>query len=226
MATQPLEALFDNVLPECPGVSQPFAKHAILQAVIEWCKRTRMFTMTATFDDPGTLVARQFSATPFFVGTPALLPSNSQILSIESVYWLGQELDPVDVPFLEGYYGAWQAKTGLPIFFTQERPDAYWLVPVPGSSPAVPNVGATQMRVSYGPAQSATVFDQVLYDMHREALAAGAKGKLMVMPNKPWSSPEIGQAYLNFFDTRIESARIRAMRGTKRAPLKVQPRAY
>ena len=60
--------------------------------------------------------------------------------------------------------------------------------------------------VSLKPLRSATDLPDILYNDCYQTIAAGAKAKLMVMPEKPWTNPQLASVHAGIFDTGAKSA--------------------
>jgi hypothetical protein len=59
-----------------------------------------------------------------------------------------------------------------------------------------------------------------------DAIASGAKARLLMMPGVPWSNPALGAYYRQSFDASIIDARIEEMHDRVPGRLTVQPRIF
>lgn len=60
--------------------------------------------------------------------------------------------------------------------------------------------------VSMKPLRSATALPDILYNNWYQSIAAGAKAKLMFMPEKPWTNPQLASVHASIFDTGVKEA--------------------
>ncbi len=60
--------------------------------------------------------------------------------------------------------------------------------------------------VSLKPLRNATALPDILYNDWYQSIAAGAKVKLMVMPEKPWTNPKAAGLHSQVFETDVNSA--------------------
>ncbi len=60
--------------------------------------------------------------------------------------------------------------------------------------------------VSLKPLRSATELPDILYNDWYQTIAAGAKAKLMVMPEKPWTNPKFAGLHSGVFEDGAKSA--------------------
>jgi hypothetical protein len=117
------------------------------------------------------------------------------VLRVRNVWVNGIELDATRMP------GPSQ-QLGFPVGFNSgvER-GSVSLYPTPGQT------GEIVCRVTYGPKMSATTLPDFLMDRYAEAIAAGAKARLMLMPGVQWSNPSLAGYYDGVFSSGITSAR-------------------
>lgn len=96
----------------------------------------------------------------------------------------------------------WSAMVGTPQGFTIQVPSQFILVPMPDTS--YPN--SIQMTLSLKPTRAATGMEQWVMDKYRDELASGALSRLLIMLQKPWSNPQLGEFYKQRFETGINNA--------------------
>jgi hypothetical protein len=78
----------------------------------------------------------------------------------------------------------------------------------------------------YKPTYSITEIDDIIYNDWQEAIAAGAKQRLMAIPGQPWSNLELSQ-YYNFKNRRgVSEAKLKKQKGYTTAPDQVNWRAF
>jgi hypothetical protein len=84
-----------------------------------------------------------------------------------------------------------------------------------------PNAGGNlRILAALKPTRASTTFPNWIFERHIEAIAHGAKAKLMLIPKKPYSDQASGAFHLEQFNALIGEARIQAARARSRAPLR------
>lgn len=98
---------------------------------------------------------------------------------------------------------------GIPTFFQVEEPGVVRLIPCPRDDESA----ALQTVNVLAPHVTAKTCPKFLLDSHGETIASGAKAKLMLVPDKPWSDPARAKIEQKEFDGEVAEIRIREMRG-------------
>lgn len=192
-------AFYPFVIPELPGAPSPLVDFWLIQVAREFCERSRAWVETTP---PVDAVQGQSAYSP----TP---PSETEIVQIVAVNYLGKPLNPKLPGELQKDYGNWQAKLGTPASFTSNGLGQALLVPVPDQS----NAGAIVMNVAVKPTDTASGVADWVFSRWRNALAAGAKAKLMAMADKPWAQPDRVPLYQAMFEAAIADAVVAARDG-------------
>ena len=186
MTTALFSSLYDEVLTEVVGVPQPVALNAIRSAAIEFCERSGVWTATHT---PINSVANQ-AAYPF------VPEAGTEVCGIFQAWYNGLKIihrTSAQLESLVSTHGStfvsgtpWTAQSGIPKYYTQDRPDEIILAPYPIEAIAA----VLTMKVILRPTRAATGMEKWVLDKHFETIAHGAKLRLFSMVQKPWSSPE------------------------------------
>lgn len=205
-------AWFPDVQPhvaECPIV---IMEHELRRAAQAFFEGSRVWKVTL---DPVPVVAGQKTVT--------IAPTDPEqdLVRIETAWYDGKPLpvysaDEMDASFDED----WQEHTGDPMAVTQMIPGVARLYPVPVSDAAT----GLKCRVSVRPSDTATGIPDELRVKYKEAIAAGAKARLMLYPNKPWSNVDLGVAMAAAFDAAIGKSNIDAARSLGRARIASRPK--
>jgi len=213
MTTKLFNTLFDEVLSELASVPQPLALNAIRNAAIELCERSMIWTATAASINS---VANQATYTP-------IPEANTEIIGVLQAWYNGLEIFPKTFAQLEDLLSdpgttyiagtPWTAQSGIPKYYTVERPDQIILAPYPLDAITAVIV----LKVIQKPTRAATGMEQWIMDKYFMELAAGAKSHLCAMPGKPWSSPELVSYYGNKFEQGIVAASVKSS-GTYKLP--------
>lgn len=76
------------------------------------------------------------------------------------------------------------------------------------------------LRASTKPSNTATQLDDDLYDQYAEAIASGAKARLMMQLDKPYTNVQMAMVHRTEFDYQIGRAQIRVAKSFSNAPLR------
>lgn len=206
----------DYVMPDVPGCSVPIAELAIKNTIIEFCEKSLILQRD---HDPVTVVRNvvDYDFDP---------PSGYLVQRIMRAWFKRSSLNPVspdDITDPEVYNRAFAAadkQPGTPADILQKDERSFSLYPIP--SETVSN-GLT-MRVALKPARSSSTIEDVIFEDYAEAIGSGAKARLMMSPGKPYSNPQLAAVEMSKYNTKINEARQRAVRGHVRSTTQVKLR--
>lgn len=117
-------------------------------------------------------------------------------------------LKPRTVAWLDAHMRDWRKSLGNHTeFYTQETPDTLTLAGIPTSN------GSLHILASLVPTLASTGIDSWVAEQYFEAICCGAKARLMMVPERPWSSPSMGGFNLAAFNTAISDANVEAATG-------------
>ncbi|MFW6177354.1 MAG: hypothetical protein ACOC43_03205 [Desulfohalobiaceae bacterium] len=83
-----------------------------------------------------------------------------------------------------------------------------------------------QARVVLQPREDSKECPDWLVADHAEAIASGAKRRLMLMPGKDWSNPDLAKVHYQEFRREVARARVAISKGYSEKSLRVQPRSF
>lgn len=182
-----------SVLPKCPKV---LVREMILMAATELCEKALIWReiQTAYSIVSGT---RDYTYTA---------PAGARVFKCMSAELDGVPVDWETPENLDLWFPGWRlpastVQTGGTFALTQISTTAFMLVPKPSAN------GTLILDVAYSPLKTATSLPDFLYQDYYEAIAAGAKARLQIMNDKPWT--ELTQAAVNaklFSDALIEAS--------------------
>ncbi|WP_419783585.1 hypothetical protein [Maridesulfovibrio sp.] len=181
--------LVGNSLPRCP-VPQIITE--LRSAAIRFCKDSRVWRHTSDLMDVYKGECR-------YVFEP---PPKTTVVSTLEVYFRGEILIPLDDRVVRD-------EPGVPDSFKVEEPGVVRLVPCPRED----EEAVLQTVNILAPYVTADVCPKFLLDFHGETIASGAKAKLMMVPDKPWSDPARARLEQAEFNAGKAEIRIREMRG-------------
>lgn len=196
-----LSAYLSRVLPSVDACPSPIAEQAIRDAIDSFCRQSRIYR------------ERQTVALTSGVSSYELDPPGGGSVIVETLYArIGDDILEPLIPELESrlFIGS-----GKPEYIKHAEPGSIEILPAPADS------GTLSVVVVYSIDQAATMFPSIL-DQWREEISFGAMARLMVMPNKPWSNPQMAAGYQSMFNAGVNDAAARASLGNRRATMRVQ----
>lgn len=189
-----------------PGVGDPAAFFGIRQAAIEFCERTRMWQLedewSVTADDCEGLMA----------------PAGADVHEIDKVWFNGCELRKVTPQKLDELVSNWRngddKPTGQPSYVTQTAPNSIILVPF--------GTGTVRVSLYLKPSQDCDQLPDFLVDQHREKIAWGALSRVLLIPNQSFTNPDMGAAFGQSFQSKLDSKSTSGISGQHRAPVRTK----
>lgn len=204
-----LSALLYRVVDELPAVSESFAVRALADAAKEFCTRTHLWIAPlAPFNT--TVGTAAHTAMPPLPG--------QQVAAIKDLRLAGEPLHEVDAPRARR-----MRNTGTrPVSFTQSDGGAFVLYPTPQTPEPLTAIVALTLALD------ATEVDMpaAIISEYGEAIAAGAKMRLVRMANQPWSNPDSALSYAASFYLAVNAAKSRALMSMGEAEMQVHMRLW
>lgn len=205
-------SLYDQVLPDVPGVPQNVALNAIRNAVIEFCGRTKIWVID---HDPISIVANE--------STYQFEPPNGAVVSSIVAAWFGGVgIDPTTQAELNAEHTGWTTLTGTPTKYLQENSEEVILFRKPTS--ALTN-GLT-MKVALKPKRNSTGVEAWIIEEYQEEIAHGAKARLFSMQKKPWSDAALASYHMGAFDDAIGKAGVKASKSLGKGAIRATPHYF
>jgi len=201
-----LSDLLPDVLPDLPGCPNITALDALSKALIEFCERSRYWREWLA---DIAVTAGDASYTP-------TVPTDSRLVDILAAEFADVPIDPASPAELDEALPGWRTDTGTVDYFTQPTADTLLLAKVPSAS------GTLKLEAALAPTLAATTFPDDIYQRFREAIACGAKARLMLSPGKPYTNPALHATHKAAFEDAIHDAEITAARGKTRMPLRTK----
>lgn len=202
--------LFDDIMPEVPGCTEPVALNALKNAVARFFIDTKIFSVDI---DPIDVVVGQGAY------TVALNTSQQALYSLVGAteVWLGTtKLAPITKEQAEAKSVLWRTETGPSQFFVEERPGTLQLV----KAPDISGSGLLRVKMAVQPSRTAVEFESWIAERFREELCAGAKYRLMAMQKKPWSNPDMALYYQSIFQDGVGRGSVVAAGGVNGARMR------
>jgi hypothetical protein len=205
------DAWLPDVLPHAAGCPSVLARHEIKRAAQAFFRDS--FAWRAVLD-----------AISVDIGEPEMRvfpdASGTEIVRIEQAALGQSELKPLFIDAVAESFGAdWSTQTGTPEAITAVTPNTIRLVPYP----IEPQADRLTLTVSLAPSDAATGIPDELYARYREAIAGGAKSRLMLISGQPWANVDMGASLSARFEADISAARTDAARAHSRATPRSRP---
>lgn len=201
-----LDEFLPNIRMYAPGAADPTSYFAIRQAAIDFCERTRAWR----FDDEFTVSADDYEG--------LYAPDNSVIHEIEGVWFDGNRLTRKTPSQLDELLPKWRSggekPTGLPSYVTQIEQNTITIVPF--------SAGKVKLSLFLKPSQNADELPDFLADQHRETIAWGALSRILLIPNQSFSNPDMGAAFGQAFQGKIDGKSTLGITGQQRAPVRTK----
>jgi len=208
----PFTNLYDEVLPDVPGVPVAVALNAIRNACIEFCDRSKIWVVD---HDPVAAIAEE----SVYQFEP---PNGAVVCGVSTVRFDGVDIDPTTQLDLRSKYSDWPSMTGTPRRYLQENTEELILFPKPAAALA----DALTMKVALKPTRKATGIEGWIVEKFSEELAHGAKAKLFAMQQKPWTSAELSGYHAGKFESAIDVAKLAVAQSLVKARLRTKAQFF
>ncbi len=193
---------YDSALPELPGCPYVALNHALRQSAIAFCEQSLVWT----YEHPDISVMVDVDTYNYVPPAEALVHAvtYAKFNDIE----IETRTKDTDMRISD-----WRHRTGTPEYVLS-MPSSLKLVPKPDVE------GTLELIVALKPDYDATGIDDGIFQEYREAIAHGAKARLMLSPRKPYSDSERAVINMQQFNAKVMAAGVRAARNYTLAPLR------
>lgn len=182
---------YPMILTDVPGCPHPVIDQMVINTAVDFCTRTRIWQV---WNDTITVVVGE---TRYAIDQQP----GGRIHGIVEAKLDGVEITPANFQQLSLWNPDWRNSTGKPQFcYLDDETNEIVLVPSPIQA------GLLEILVTYVPPFNATVVPTILYRRYAEGIAAGAKARLQVQPNKEWTSPGSAQMNAMVYEDAVRSA--------------------
>lgn len=201
-----LESLLTRVLDELPSVPRALALRALADSAKEFCTRSHAWRQALV---PHTVRA----------GSPVveLMPEpGTAIVAVKDVRLMGRRIEPMPVEALDMQTSLPPA--GSPVVFTQVSPDAIHL----GRAPAEDDTLMITAALAPELGNTTVNLPDPLIDEYGEAIAHGAKMRLVRQVNQPWADVPLAAMYAVQYYSQITAAKSRTFDALGEATVRVR----
>lgn len=210
-----IDTFYNQVRPEVRGCSEPMMGNAVLNSAVEFCKETGCWQETLA---DITLVDGTKTYTP----TP---PAGGLVFEIVRALHDSRQIFPRTEEEMDFESPGWEETTSnFATHYVQENPRTLRVFPFPDS--AVTGVLKVKAVIIPDIAYATPAVPDFVAQDHVEAIAAGAKWKLMAMPGMVWSNAEMAGYYEAMFVRAKTDTRIRMLKAFSNKSLKPKQPLY
>lgn len=183
--------------PDVNQVTTALLTERLNTVITEFCQQTKILQVTM---EPLTLI-------PQVREIDIETPTDTSLVEIRRLVYKGKtELKAQSIDWLDRDDPLWRTKDGEPTHYTHVGRTTIMVTPHPTTTEVMGITG----RIAIKPTRSATTVDDILYDDWAEVIAAGTKARLMSMPRKPWTSPNLAQSFAMEYAAGIDQAAAQA----------------
>lgn len=191
---QAWSAWLPDVLPHVAGCPRLVVLHEVRRAAEEFLRRSRAWQIESD------LIPVPAGATSITLTFP---DATAELVRIERAYLDGRPLTPFTPTQLNDQVGtAWVDETGVVDGIVQLTP---WAVR-PYRIPTDAAVTGLKVMASVCTKEGAGGMPDDIARMYRDAVTFGARGRLMLIPGKPWSDAKLAAGYLLQAESIAEQA--------------------
>jgi hypothetical protein len=177
---------------QVPGCPDPVIDMVAVESTRQLCRSTNVWRYTLESAD----LSKEGKSV---VMSP---PEDTEILTVFAVeYGDVGVLTPRTAAQLSRAVPTWREDSGDPTSYVYTLPYTLRLVPWPTTL----SMSDLTVTVSLMPTVGVTSIDDRLAVPYSEVIRTATIGQLMLMPNKPWSNPRNGAAYLQGVASTIDS---------------------
>lgn len=194
-----IEDLFRKVRPFATSCPEPLMVEHIRDAAITLCERTRCWRFTDTFETVGD--EQEIVCTPPYAALWEIEEARFDDRKLERSKIQGDMI---------------MADLGQPQYLTQLAPNSVSLQPR--------GKGTLWISMFLKPSQNADMLPDILVDEFGTAIGQGALSTLLLLPNEPFSNPQLAMLNLQKFDAALDRNFAYNVRGQQRAPVRTRAR--
>lgn len=201
--------LVNLIRPEVPNAPQKLIIEHIRNATIRFCDRSRW-------------LERDLIAINVVAGEKdyeLTAGGDYSIINLVNLFYDGNELIEKSEERIAHLFAV---ETPLPKYYLFKERGVIRLAGLPTAAIA----GGLTGRAVIKPSRIAVEASDELFEAYQEPILAGAKFRLMSMPEKPWSSPEMAAYYSNEFISGIREARVEIRRAHGNRAQAIAGRAF
>lgn len=203
----PFNKWLDNVMVDCNGCPKEMAIKHIREAAIAFCEQARVLIKTVQ-------PAEVLDGLPVTI----VLPEDYDVARVQLVTYCGREVTVKTKAELHFNSHDFEQQCDTPKHYYQQQIDQLILYPAPANV----NKDKLFIDVAVKPARDASEIEDWFYSTHYEAIAHGAKARLMEIPEKPYSNPNLAAYHMSKFNDMAQKARASHTQGMGKRVLRTK----
>lgn len=174
------------IRPEVQGCPDYLIERAARDSVIDFCKKTDVYTAEPEVIAYGKNV-NELDVT---------IPAGTELNRILEVFKDKTALTPVSFNELQQRLGD-ETERGVPSYYSQRDNTAFFVAPLPA------NTGKLKVLYSLKPTQTAKSIPDTIGKEYIEIVTHGALYRLQMMSGQPWSNPSAAGTNKQLFDKEV-----------------------
>jgi hypothetical protein len=211
-----IENFYPYVMPYADGASEMLVEQYLLDTAIDFCSKTLIVQRDL---DPLTMI-------PGIVEYDLEQPPQQKIHMLMRAFHGASEIEIISQEMVAtnpAHYGNWfyagaTVPEGTPNAIFQKNEKSLLVNRAPHDvEPIIITISA-----ALKPARNATQLDDILYDDYAQVLALGTAARLLMLPGKAFSSPQMAVAYDVQYQQARSLAHLRAATSFGRGSLRVR----
>ncbi len=210
MKTTELDSITPYVMPEVRGCLESLVEREIAESAIRFCAQTGIWRFNL---DPCSILEN-------ISNYDIDLPRDTKIVGIKSLTIDSKPILPSTNEILDTQAIGWRTRTGAASHYVLEIPNTLILDRIPIKTMR----GAMLGTVTLKPDRANPKVPLFVLDDWINEIASGAKSKLMLMPSKKWSNPDLAIHYGKLFDVAVSEAVASGNKGHSNINLSVTKR--
>lgn len=212
MALTAWSSFYDHILGEVNGVTPAMVDFQLRSICIEFCEETGIHATEVT---PINVVA---DTAAYTLTSPV---TGTEPYQIKAAWYDDTPLDIAPIDALNASSTYWGSETATTASaYTQKQPNEIILYP----NPTVSVTAGLRVEILLRPTLASTGLTDWIATRYMRQIAAGVKGRLMMMPDRPWTRPDFAMKYQAEFEAAKTRAAIDANRSLMRSALAARPR--
>ncbi len=206
--------LYSRILPFVPGCPEAMVDQVVIDAAVELAEFSQSIFEVAT-------------SIPLVNGTATYNVAEATGLDLDLVRFVlgpgNRELTPLSSPGqLQDVLPNWQGdESNEPTHYSAwSAPESLTIYPTPANIAAG---AALRVHGTWKPGISATSFPEGFGRSYYQTIVEGAKSKLMLMPDRKWSNPQLAMISDKKFRDGMVDAKNEALHGKVAGSIRVRP---
>lgn len=188
------------ILPHAQACPEPTAVQHLRWAAMKFCEASRIWRSCQEFNVTGGC------------SEVMCVPQHAQIFEIEQAWFNDRKLEPQSAGYFDRQYDDSQ-----PRWITQNGSNSVRLVP------GAQEQGVMRLNLFLKPSRDAEDFPDFLDEFEQE-IADGALSRILVIPNQPFTDPQMAMSFGGSFQAALDRNFNRNLRGQQRAPVRTKAR--